>query len=66
MPLNFFPAAVITITFLSDSAATSLKNFLCATDNHLSPILPNEIAKQLFKNHGYGNIAGRARRKTET
>jgi hypothetical protein len=27
-----------------------VKNFLCATDNHLTPVLPNEIAKQLFKN----------------
>jgi hypothetical protein len=50
VPVNVFPVVIATITCLSANAETSVKNFLCATDNHLTPILPNEITKQLFKN----------------
>jgi hypothetical protein len=49
VPLNLFPAAVTTITVLSARAVTSLKNFRCATDNQSTPILPKEIALQLFR-----------------
>jgi hypothetical protein len=37
VPVNVFPVVVATITALSISAATSVKNFLCATDNFKPP-----------------------------
>jgi len=38
VPVNVFPVVVVTVTVLSTSAAISVKNFLCATDNFNPPL----------------------------
>src|SRR3990170_5714169 len=48
VPVNFFPVVVKTLTVLSTNAATSVRNFLCATDNFKPSLIKYEIALQLF------------------
>jgi len=48
VPVNVFPVVVATMTVLSTSAATSVKNFLCAIDTFIIHPVPYECATQLF------------------
>jgi len=48
VPVNVFPIVVETLTVLSTNAATSVWNFLSATDNFVSSVIAYEIAFQLF------------------
>jgi hypothetical protein len=45
VPVNVFPVVVATLTVLSTNAATSVKNFRCATDNFKPPV---NLTKGLF------------------
>ena len=48
VPLNVLPLVVTTATVLSANAATSLKYFLCATDNFYFSIMDTKCAFVVF------------------
>ena len=48
VPVNVFPIVVVTLMVLSTNAATSVWNFLSATDNFVSSVIAYEIAFRLF------------------
>src|SRR3990170_6048708 len=48
VPVQVLPVVAVTMTVLSTNAAISVKYFLCANDNFLTPSNPLEITQQLF------------------